>query len=129
MRSLQVKLGLSIIFITHDLGVVEYICDRVVVLYLGRIMEIAPSNRLHSDPQHPYTRALLSAVPSLTPGTQGRRQILKGEIPSPLAPPSGCVFRTRCPHAMPVCAEKAPELVEVSPGHSKACWLDNSATA
>jgi peptide/nickel transport system ATP-binding protein len=125
LRNLQVKLGISIIFITHDLGVIEYLCDRVVVLYLGRIMEIAPSDRLHAHSRHPYTRALLSAIPSLDPDAQGRRQILKGEIPSPLAPPSGCVFRTRCPLAVAKCAESVPPLIEREPGHSSACWRDD----
>lgn len=125
MRDLQIKLGLSMLFITHDLGVVEYICDRIIVLYLGRIMEIAPGDRLHSDARHPYTRALLSAIPSVDVGAASKRQMLEGDIPSPLSPPSGCVFRTRCPHALPMCGQGVPPLVEVSPGHLKACWRDD----
>ncbi|MBZ6076676.1 ABC transporter ATP-binding protein [Microvirga puerhi] len=121
LRSLQSRLGLTMLFISHDLAVVEYICDTVIVLYLGRIMEIAPSEVLYSDPRHPYTRALLSAIPSPEIGKASARQILKGDIPSPANPPSGCVFRTRCPHAIDQCAKTVPPLEEVAPGHVKAC--------
>ncbi|WP_174219293.1 ABC transporter ATP-binding protein [Microvirga sp. 17 mud 1-3] len=121
LRNLQKRLGLTMLFISHDLAVVEYICDTVIVLYLGRIMEIAPSEALYADPRHPYTRALLSAIPSPEPGRGRTRQILKGDIPSPANPPSGCVFRTRCPHAIDDCARVVPPLEEVSPGHFKAC--------
>lgn len=121
LRNLQKRLGLTMLFISHDLAVVEYICDTVIVLYLGRIMEIAPSETLYADPRHPYTRALLSAIPSPEPGRVRTRQILRGDIPSPANPPSGCVFRTRCPHAIDDCARAVPPLEEVSPGHFKAC--------
>ncbi|MBA1158752.1 ABC transporter ATP-binding protein [Microvirga mediterraneensis] len=121
LRGLQVRLGLTMLFISHDLAVVEYICDTVIVLYLGRIMEIAPSEKLYADPRHPYTRALLSAIPSPDPARARTRQILKGDIPSPANPPSGCVFRTRCLHAVEQCAAMVPPLEEVSPGHFKAC--------
>ncbi|HEV7250467.1 MAG TPA: oligopeptide/dipeptide ABC transporter ATP-binding protein [Shinella sp.] len=121
MRDLQLKLGLTMLFISHDLAVVEYICDTVIVLYLGRIMEIAPSADLYANPRHPYTRALLSAIPSPEVGKAKHRQILKGDIPSPSNPPSGCVFRTRCPHAIPACAEVVPALEPVGVGHAKAC--------
>jgi peptide/nickel transport system ATP-binding protein len=121
MRGLQLRLGLTMLFISHDLAVVEYICDTVVVLYLGRIMEIAPSAELYANPRHPYTRALLSAIPSPEVGKAKQRQILKGDIPSPANPPSGCVFRTRCPHAIAACAEAVPPLESVGPGHAKAC--------
>ncbi|MDR6290708.1 peptide/nickel transport system ATP-binding protein [Inquilinus ginsengisoli] len=121
MRGLQLRLGLTMLFISHDLAVVEYICDRVIVLYLGRIMEIAPSERLYAAPKHPYTRALLSAIPDPDPDRPRQRQILKGDIPSPANPPSGCVFRTRCPHAIDACARETPTLEEVEPGHFKAC--------
>ena len=121
LRDLQLRLGLTMLFISHDLAVVEYICDRVIVLYLGRIMEIAPSDRLYAAPKHPYTRALLSAIPEPDPDRPRQRQILKGDIPSPAAPPSGCVFRTRCPHAVDACAREVPTLEEVEPGHFKAC--------
>ncbi|HEX8048235.1 ABC transporter ATP-binding protein [Rhizobium sp.] len=125
LRDLQQRLGLTMLFISHDLAVVEYICDRIIVLYLGRIMEIAPSGELYVSPQHPYTRALLSAIPSPDPDARRDRQILKGDIPSPANPPSGCVFRTRCPNALPACADAVPTLREVSPDHFKACIRDN----
>ncbi|TDW25922.1 peptide/nickel transport system ATP-binding protein [Rhizobium azibense] len=125
LRDLQQRLGLTMLFISHDLAVVEYICDRVIVLYLGRIMEIAPSADLYARPQHPYTRALLSAIPSPDPDARRNRQILKGDIPSPANPPSGCVFRTRCPKALDACARTVPELREVAPSHFKACIRDD----
>ncbi|MDF2810540.1 MAG: peptide transporter ATP-binding protein [Microvirga sp.] len=125
LRDLQTRLGLTMLFISHDLAVVEYICDTVIVLYLGRIMEIAPSEALYADPRHPYTRALLSAIPSPDPKTARNRQVLKGDIPSPANPPSGCVFRTRCPFAIDQCAAAVPPLTEVSPGHLKACIRDD----
>ncbi|EJK80325.1 ABC transporter ATP-binding protein [Rhizobium sp. AP16] len=125
LRDLQQRLGLTMLFISHDLAVVEYICDRIIVLYLGRIMEIAPSSELYVSPQHPYTRALLSAIPSPDPDARRDRQILKGDIPSPANPPSGCVFRTRCPNALPACADAVPTLREISPGHFKACIRDD----
>ncbi|OHV77011.1 ABC transporter ATP-binding protein [Rhizobium sp. LCM 4573] len=125
LRDLQQRLGLTMLFISHDLAVVEYICDRVIVLYLGRIMEVAPSADLYATPQHPYTRALLSAIPSPDPDARRDRQILKGDIPSPASPPSGCVFRTRCPYALPTCGEAVPELREVAPGRFKACIRDD----
>jgi peptide/nickel transport system ATP-binding protein len=125
LRDLQQRLGLTMLFISHDLAVVEYICDRVIVLYLGRIMEIARSSDLYSRPQHPYTRALLSAIPSTDPLARQERQLLKGDIPSPANPPSGCVFRTRCPHAIEACAHMVPELREIAPGHRKACIRDD----
>jgi len=121
LRSLQMRLGLTMLFISHDLAVIEYICDAVIVLYLGRVMEIAPSEKLYADPRHPYTRALLSAIPDSNPAKSRTRQILKGDIPSPANPPSGCVFRTRCPNAVDRCAAVVPPLEEVSPGHFKAC--------
>lgn len=121
LRGLQQRLGLTMLFISHDLAVVEYVCDRVIVLYLGRIMEIAAGADLYARPSHPYTRALLSAIPSPDPDARRDRQILKGDIPSPANPPSGCVFRTRCPHALDACAATVPELREVVPGQFKAC--------
>ena len=121
LRNLQSRFGLTMLFISHDLAVVEYISDTVIVLYLGRIMEIAPSASLYANPRHPYTRALLSAIPSPDPKASKERQILKGDIPSPANPPSGCVFRTRCPFALPACAENVPPLEEVGPKHWKAC--------
>ncbi|WP_163272133.1 ABC transporter ATP-binding protein [Chelativorans alearense] len=125
LRDLQLRLGLTMLFIAHDLAVVEYVADTVIVLYLGRIVEIAPSRELYSNPRHPYTRALLSAVPSPDPARRGKRQILTGDIPSPANPPSGCVFRTRCPFALDACAGPVPALREVAPGHANACIRDD----
>ncbi|MBZ9768864.1 ABC transporter ATP-binding protein [Mesorhizobium sp. CA6] len=125
LRDLQVRLGLTMLFISHDLAVVEYICDTVIVLYLGRIMEVAPAADLYVRPEHPYTRALLSAVPSPDAFARKQRQILKGDIPSPANPPSGCVFRTRCPAAMAACAGAVPRLREIAPGRMKACIRDD----
>jgi peptide/nickel transport system ATP-binding protein len=129
LRDLQVRLGLTMLFIAHDLAVVEYLADTVIVLYLGRIMEMAPSRDLYASPRHPYTRALLSAVPSPDPSRRAARQLLKGDIPSPANPPSGCVFRTRCPFAIEPCAAGVPALREMAPGHLKACIRDDIDTA
>ncbi|MBS3967641.1 MAG: ATP-binding cassette domain-containing protein [Truepera sp.] len=121
LSDLKDELGLTMLFIAHDLAVVEYISDRVVVMYLGKIMEIAHSKELYANPLHPYTEALLSAVPIPDPTVKRERVILQGDIPSPINPPSGCVFRTRCPIAIEDCAHVVPPLEEVSPGHFKAC--------
>lgn len=121
LRDLQLRLGLSMLFISHDLAVVEYICDTVIVLYLGRIMEIAPAELLYANPRHPYTRALLSAIPEPEPGRASIRQILVGDIPSPANPPSGCVFRTRCPFATEACAKAVPQLEPHDADHKSAC--------
>jgi peptide/nickel transport system ATP-binding protein len=121
LTDLQRDLGLTLLFIAHDLGVVEYISDRVIVLYLGRIMEIAPRAALYGNPRHPYTQALLAASPVPDPTVKRRGMLLSGDIPSPLNPPSGCVFRTRCPAATGDCAVVVPPLEQVSPQHFKAC--------
>lgn len=122
LADLKDDFGLTMLFIAHDLGVVEHFCDRVIVMYLGRIVEIAPAADLYATPAHPYTRALLSAIPRARPA-QGRqkRALLKGDIPSPINPPSGCVFRTRCPIATKACADEVPLLREVAPGQRAAC--------
>ena len=119
---LREQLGLTLLFISHDLDVVQYLCDRVVVLYLGRVMEIAPTADLFASPAHPYTRALLSAAPIPDPEQTAPRVDLQGDPPSPINPPSGCVFRTRCPHAVSACAETVPELTPTTSGRLVACW-------
>ena len=118
---LRQQLGLTLLFISHDLDVVQYLCDRVVVLYLGRVMEIAPTAALFDSPAHPYTQALLSAAPIPDPTQPAPQVNLQGDPPSPLNPPSGCVFRTRCPHAMAACAEQVPELMPTGAGRWVAC--------
>lgn len=121
LRDLQEKHNLTYLFIAHNLSVVKHISDRIGVLYLGNLMEVASKNELYQKPLHPYTQALLSAVPVPRPGKKGNRILLEGDIPSPIKPPSGCRFRTRCPIATPACAEQTPALREVAPDHFVAC--------
>ena len=121
LKSLQDEFGLTFLFISHDLSVVAHTCDVVSVMYLGTLVETAPTRRLFTAPRHPYTRALLSAIPSLDPDERGRAQRLHGEIPSPLNPPSGCRFHPRCPHAAPICVEKTPLPEAVDETHEVAC--------
>ncbi|MEL6207655.1 MAG: oligopeptide/dipeptide ABC transporter ATP-binding protein, partial [Pseudomonadota bacterium] len=121
LEDLKNDLDLTMLFIAHDLGVVEHICDRVIVMYLGKVMEVGSAHDLYARPNHPYTKALLSAVPVPDPGQRKKRTVLKGDIPSPIDPPSGCVFRTRCPIATGECAQIVPELKTIGPGHSSAC--------
>jgi oligopeptide/dipeptide ABC transporter ATP-binding protein len=123
LQRLREELRLTMMFISHDLAVVELVSDRVLVLYLGRIMEVAEAGALFASPAHPYTRALIDSVPGGRAARPGRK-VLTGEIPNPAAPPSGCVFRTRCPHAIEDCAQVRPALREVSPGRLKACIRD-----
>jgi len=121
MNSLQRELQLSYLFIAHNLAVVKYVSDRIGVMYLGRIVEVAKSEVIYEDPRHPYTRALLSAIPQPDPDRQRKRIVLSGDVPSPVAPPSGCRFHTRCPIARPSCAHEDPPLRQVGPGHLVAC--------
>ena len=123
LSELRDRFNLTLIFISHDLSVVRHVSDRIVVLYLGRMIEYAPREELYNDPKHPYTRALLTAVPVPDPKLARQRKIteLRGEIPSPINPPSGCAFRSRCPYAIPVCAEKRPEIEQAGETRSVAC--------
>jgi len=121
LQDLRQEFGLAILFIGHDLSVIEFLCDRVVVLYLGKIMETATAADLYTRPRHPYTRALLDAAPVPDPRARRQRITLKGDLPSPMAPPSGCVFRTRCPFAVQRCAETVPPLETAGAQHQVAC--------
>jgi len=121
LQSLQDELGITFLFISHDLSVVAHICDHVAVMYLGTLVESAPTRKLFDNPSHPYTKALLSAIPSLDPDDSGKAQKLEGEIPSPVNPPPGCRFHTRCHLAEARCRTEIPEWRELSDGHSVAC--------
>jgi len=121
LEGLKRQFGLTMLFISHDLAVVKNISDRVMVMYLGKVCEIAETADLYARPTHPYSRALLASIPGNTLGLPPASELISGELPSPLDPPSGCRFRTRCPHASEVCASTEPELVEHAPGHWVAC--------
>ncbi len=130
LKELQQEMGLALVFIAHDLSVVKHISDRVLVMYLGNAVELADKHSLYDSPQHPYTKALLSAVPVPDPEVERNKtiQLLAGDLPSPINPPSGCVFRTRCPHANEHCMTTRPQLQQVSPSHQASCLRLNELT-
>ena len=121
LKDLQEEFGLTYLFISHDLGIIEHVCDRVAVMYLGRIVEIATAEQLYHQPCHPYTEALLNAVPIPDPQRVRKHQILSGEIPSPINPPTGCHFHPRCPYAQEICRKEYPALTDHAEGHQSAC--------
>ena len=123
LEELKDRFGLTYIFISHDLSVVEHICDRVAVMYLGRLVELANRQAFYQKPLHPYAQALLSAAPVADPNAERNRQILSGDVPSPINPPPGCTFHPRCPHRMPVCSEERPRFQELEPERWVACYL------
>ena len=127
LEKLQTELGLTYLFITHNLGVVEYLADEVAVMYLGRIVEYGPTEEVFANPRHPYTQALLAAVPKIDPQTKAEKIHLTGDIPSPVNPPSGCHFHPRCPHVMPQCRQQYPPTFPLSTSHSTACFLYEEA--
>jgi oligopeptide/dipeptide ABC transporter ATP-binding protein len=131
LKDLQARLGITMVFIAHDLAVVRHISQRIAVMYLGNIVEVAPAAELFARPQHPYTRALLSAIPVPQPGATRQRIILTGDVPSPINPPSGCRFHTRCPFATDLCRQTKPATETTSDGHSVAChhWRELPAVA
>jgi len=128
MNELREQFNLTYIFIAHDLSVVKHISDRIGVMYLGNLVEMTEKDKLYDDPKHPYTQALLSAVPSLDPDIKKDRIILEGDVPNPANPPSGCVFHTRCPKAMDICRELKPSFSEIEDNHFVACHLYDQAT-
>ena len=123
LKSIQKEFGLSYVFISHDLSVVSHISDRIAVMYLGQLMELTTAEKLYHNPMHPYTQILLEAVPIPDPAMQGEDVIIEGDMPSPISPPNGCPFHTRCPKSMDICSKEQPELKEAEEGHKVACHL------
>ncbi|MBN1266826.1 MAG: ABC transporter ATP-binding protein [Anaerolineales bacterium] len=123
LKDLQAEFGLTYLFIAHNMSVIEHISDRIAVMYLGKIVEMAPREHLFANPKHPYTQALMSAIPIPDPHARRKRVILSGDVPSPLNPPSGCRFHPRCPAVMDICSSKQPRFIEVQKDHWTACWL------
>ncbi|MGD9818806.1 MAG: oligopeptide/dipeptide ABC transporter ATP-binding protein, partial [Desulfomonilaceae bacterium] len=123
MKDLQEKYSLSYLFVSHDLSVVEYISDRIAVMYLGKIVEIGPKTIVYHSPKHPYTEALLSSAPVPDPASRNKRIILKGDVPSPMSPPKGCRFHTRCPIRIEICSSEEPLLKEVDNSRFVACHV------
>ena len=123
LKDLQKEMELSFLFIGHDLATVRYMSHRIMVMYLGKLVECAPADDLCTKPSHPYTQALLAASLPDKPDSRRAKNVIVGEIPSPLNPPSGCYFRTRCPHAMPLCSQQTPALKQINPAHTVACFL------
>ena len=128
LQDLQQELGNTLLFIAHDLSVIKHISDRVAVMYLGKIVETAPKKSLFDDPKHPYTQALLSAIPVPNPKLRKKGRILMGDVPSPINPPSGCRFHPRCSERLQICDREQPEIIEAAPGHFVSCWLYGSET-
>ena len=124
---LQEEMDLALIFIAHDLSVVKHISSKIMVVYLGNMVEIAESDEIYKNPNHPYTQALISAVPIPDPSVEKNKNLIliDGDLPSPIDPPSGCVFRTRCPKAQEICTQKKPEFKELTKGHSVACHFSD----
>ena len=127
LREIRETSGVTMVFISHNLGVVRFLCHRVAVLYLGRVVEIASEARLFAAPQHPYTQALLASIPEPGAGRRGRIAVPAGELPNPMAPPPGCPFHQRCPRARPLCWQELPPLVESAEGHRTACHFPGPA--
>jgi oligopeptide/dipeptide ABC transporter ATP-binding protein len=121
LQELQERLGLTLLFVAHDLSVVEHISDRIAVMYVGRLVEVARTTELLRNPLHPYTEALISAVPPADPAIKLDRIIMEGDVPSPANPPSGCVFHPRCQYTRDTCKQEVPQLLEVQPGHWASC--------